>query len=73
MTLAPGVYKFDVAASQIGDLTLDAGGDVEAAWTFQVGSALLFTTGSKVVFKDGLGDANKVTWQVGVICQYVLQ
>jgi hypothetical protein len=32
MTLAPGVYKFDVAASQIGDLTLDAQGDPNAAW-----------------------------------------
>jgi hypothetical protein len=32
MTLLPGVYKFGAAAALNGVLTLDAGGDVEAAW-----------------------------------------
>jgi hypothetical protein len=65
MTLLPGVYKFAAAAALTGVLTLDADGDPNAVWTFQIGSALLFAGGSKVVFSSGTGNANHVCWQVG--------
>eukprot|EP01032_Pedospumella_encystans_P012300 gene12300-14239_t len=41
MTLIPGVYKFDETASMNGMLTLDAQGNPNAIWTFQIGSSLL--------------------------------
>jgi hypothetical protein len=66
-TLAPGIY---VSAStmllQNGDLTLDAQGDANAVWIFQIGSA--FTTvggaGGNVILKGG-AQAKNVFWQVG--------
>ena len=70
MTLLPGVYNWAGAASMNGMLTLDAGGDPDAVWTFQVGSSLLIGAGSSVIFKNSVGNpdygnANYVYWQVG--------
>ena len=65
MTLFPGVYKFDGAATMNGMLTLDAAGDPAAVWMFQIGSSLLVTEGSSVIFKDSLGNPDLVYWQVG--------
>ena len=65
LTLLPGVYKFDSSAAMNGMLTLDAGGDPNAVWTFQVGSSLLIAGGSSVVFKGGVGNPDFVYWQVG--------
>jgi len=65
MTLFPGVYKFDGAATMNGALTLDARGDPAAVWMFQIGSSLLITEGSSVIFKDSLGNPDLVYWQVG--------
>ncbi|KAJ1415656.1 hypothetical protein B484DRAFT_467153, partial [Ochromonadaceae sp. CCMP2298] len=65
MTLLTGVYKFAAEAALNGVLTLDANGDPDAAWTFQIGSAILYAAGSEVVFKDGVGNAENVYWQVG--------
>ncbi|HEY3378248.1 MAG TPA: ice-binding family protein [Armatimonadota bacterium] len=72
LTLAPGVYKaagdtFNIQPG--GTLTLDAQGNPDAIWIFQMGSSL--TVGSiglapaMVVFKDGVGQASNVYWQVG--------
>jgi len=66
-TLAPGIYK--TASSlliQSGDLTLDAQGDANAVWIFQIGSA--FTTvggaGGNVILAGG-AQAKNIFWQTG--------
>ena len=74
ITLAPGIYK--AAGGSFGilpgkTLTLDAKGNPNAVWVFQMGSS--FTVGAigaggtpaKVVFKNGLGQGGNVYWQVG--------
>jgi ribulose 1,5-bisphosphate synthetase/thiazole synthase len=65
-TLAPGIYKTTSTLSiQNGDLTLDAKGDVNAVWIFQIASA--FTTvggsGGNVILSGG-AQAKNVYWQV---------
>ncbi|KAJ1435106.1 hypothetical protein B484DRAFT_276682 [Ochromonadaceae sp. CCMP2298] len=65
MTLPPGVYKFAAIAPLNGILTLDAQGDANAVWVFQIGSALNVGIGSSVVFKDRIGSKEFVYWQVG--------
>jgi len=67
MTLAPGIYKTTSSLLiQSGDLTLDAQGDVNAGWIFQVASD--FTTvggaGGNIILAGGAKAAN-VYWQVG--------
>lgn len=67
MTLAPGIYKStSTLLIQSGDLTLDAQGDVNAGWIFQVASD--FTTvggaGGNVILTGG-AQAKNVYWQVG--------
>ncbi|HEY5571287.1 MAG TPA: ice-binding family protein, partial [Bacteroidales bacterium] len=66
-TLAPGIYKStSTLLIQNGDLTLDAQGDANAVWIFQVASA--FTTvggaGGNVILTGG-ANADNVFWQVG--------
>jgi Ice-binding-like len=63
-TLAPGVYCFNTTAGLTGALTLDGGGDSNATWIFQVGSAVTTASGSAVVMA-GSGQAGHVFWQVG--------
>lgn len=65
-TLTPGLYKStsDLEISS-GDLTLDAQGDSNAIFTFQIASALNTTDdGRKVILAGGARAAN-VYWQVG--------
>src|SRR6187549_1802863 len=62
--LAPGVYCFDTTAGLTGALTLDGGGDSQAVWIFQIGSAITTATSSSVSMA-GSGRANNVFWQVG--------
>jgi hypothetical protein len=68
LTLNSGVYHFDSSAQLTGTLTLDAQGNNNAFWVFQIGSALTTASGSTVQvinlgsnqgFDDGL------FWQVG--------
>jgi hypothetical protein len=47
-----------------GELTLDAGGDVNAVWIFQMGSTLVTTSGRQVILVNGAKAAN-VFWLVG--------
>ena len=72
-TLAPGIYKStSTLLIQLGDLTLDAQGDANAVWIFQIASA--FTTigggpypsptGGNVILTGG-AQAKNVYWQTG--------
>jgi len=64
-TLPPGLYKSQSSlAISSGDLTLDAKGDPNAVFIFQIGSALTVTTGRRVILIGGAKAAN-VFWQVG--------
>lgn len=64
LTLAPGVYKFNTSAQLTGTLTLDAGGNANAVWIFQIGSTLTTASASAVSIING-GSAGNVYWQVG--------
>ena len=63
-TLAPGLYKSTSTLAITGDLTLDAQGDPNAVFIFQVGSGLTVATGGRVVLIGG-AKADNVFWQVG--------
>src|SRR5579859_2556293 len=64
-TLAPGLYK-STSSLEIssGDLTLNALGDTNGVWIFQMASTLVTTTGRQVILSGGAKAAN-VFWQVG--------
>jgi hypothetical protein len=64
-TLYPGLYK-STSSLEIssGDLTLDAQGDANAVFIFQMGSTLTTTTGRQVILTNG-AKASNVYWQVG--------
>ena len=63
-TLAPGLYKSTSTLALTGDLTLDANGDPNAVFIFQIGSALTVAPGARVVLSGG-AKATNVFWQVG--------
>jgi uncharacterized protein (TIGR03437 family) len=64
-TLAPGLYKSTSSiAISSGDLTLDAQGDANAVWIFQIASTLTTTSGRQVILAGGANAAN-IFWQVG--------
>jgi type VI secretion system secreted protein VgrG len=63
-TLTPGVYHFDASAPLNGDLILDAQGDPNARFDFQIGSTFLVAIGATVTMINA-GDACNVYWQVG--------
>ena len=64
-TLYSGLYKSTGSlAITSGDLTLDAQGDVNAVWIFQIASGFNMTTGRQV-FLSGGAKASNVFWQVG--------
>jgi hypothetical protein len=64
-TLTPGLYK-STSSLEIssGDLTLDAQGDANAVFIFQMGSTLTTTVGRQVILSGGARAAN-IFWQVG--------
>ena len=64
LTLTPGVYTAPSSTQITGPLTLDAQGDPDAVFIFQIGSALTTASSSSVVL---LNDAQSchVFWQVG--------
>lgn len=62
--LLPGVYCFSSSAQLTGNLTLDAQGDPNACWIFQVGSTLTTATGATVTLINGANPCN-VFWQIG--------
>jgi type VI secretion system secreted protein VgrG len=66
LTLTPGVYKFDSSAQLTGKLTLNAQGDANAFWVFQIGSTLTTASASSVVIINEAKNAdNGLFWQVG--------
>ncbi len=64
-TLTPGLYK-STSSLEIssGDLTLNAQGDANAVFIFQMASTLTTTAGRQVILSGGARAAN-VFWQVG--------
>jgi ice-binding like protein len=63
-TFRPGLYASTSTIMITGDLMLDANGNPNAVWIFQVGSALTVATGGRVVLIGG-ARASNVFWQVG--------
>lgn len=70
-TLRPGVYKSapGTYAITLGDLTLDAQGDINAVWVFQTATSLTVgiagPTGARSVILANGAQAKNVFWQVG--------
>jgi hypothetical protein len=64
-TLAPGLYN-STSSLEItsGDLTLDAQGNANAVWIFQIASTLTTTSG-RLVILSGNAQAGNIFWQVG--------
>jgi hypothetical protein len=65
LTLAPGVYK-STSTLQItsADVTLDAGGNANGVYIFQIASSLTVDVGRQVILSGGAQPSN-VFWQVG--------
>ncbi len=64
LKLSPGTYRYNAAALMTGALTLDAEGDPNAEFVFQIGSQLTTESASSVVLVNGASPCN-VYWQVG--------
>ncbi|MBP2637586.1 MAG: hypothetical protein H6Q69_448 [Firmicutes bacterium] len=64
LTLVPGVYKSTSSLGITGILTLDAQGDPNAVFIFQMGSTLTTASGSSVNLINGAQSCN-IFWQVG--------
>jgi hypothetical protein len=64
LTLVPGVYFFSSSAFLTGTLTLNAMGNPDALFVFQIGSTLISASNSSVVMINS-ADACDVYWQVG--------
>ena len=65
LTLTPGLYKSTSSLEiSAGDLTLDARGDTNAVFIFQMASTLTTTSGRQVILNGGARAAN-IYWQVG--------
>ncbi|WP_330318558.1 ice-binding family protein [Streptomyces platensis] len=63
-TLTPGVYNAASSIGLSGTLTLDAEGDRNARWIFQIGSTLTTATASGVLLTNG-ATARNVLWLIG--------
>jgi uncharacterized repeat protein (TIGR01451 family) len=64
LTLVPGVYKSASSLGLTGTLTLNAQGDPNAVFIFQMGSTLTTASGSNVSLINGTQSCN-IFWQVG--------
>lgn len=64
LTLTSGVRNFASSAQLTGTLILDAGGNSNARFDFQIGSTLTTASGSTVSLING-AQASNVFWQVG--------
>ena len=63
MTLAPGVYKWSTGVTIPNTLTLDAQGNTNAVWVFQVAGVLSSGAGSQVILANE-ANADNVYWVV---------
>jgi hypothetical protein len=64
LTLLPGAYKFSSSAQLTGKLTLDAAGNPNAQFVFEIGSTLTTASASSVRLINGASPCN-IYWQVG--------
>ncbi|MEK6677414.1 MAG: ice-binding family protein, partial [Planctomycetota bacterium] len=64
LTLTPGVYCFSSSAQLTGNLTLNALGNGNALFVFQIGSTITTASNSSVLLTNGAQPCN-VSWQVG--------
>jgi uncharacterized protein YjbI with pentapeptide repeats len=64
LTLVPGVYTASSTLGITGTLVLDAQGDPNAVWVFQIGTGLTTATDSSVSLINGASPCN-VFWQIG--------
>ncbi len=64
LTLVGGTYSFSTSAQLTGALTLNAQGDPNTRFIFQVGSTLTSASASSVVLVNGASACN-VFWQIG--------
>ena len=64
LTLVPGVYNASSSTGITGTLTLNAQGNPNAVWIFQVGSTLTTASSSTVALINGASPCN-VFWQIG--------
>jgi len=65
MTLTPGLYRYSSSlAISSGNLILDAQGNANAVFIFQMASTLTTTSGLQVILSGGANPAN-IFWQVG--------
>jgi type VI secretion system secreted protein VgrG len=64
LTLDPGVRSFSAVAQLTGTLILDAQGDSDAQFDFQIGSALTTAPGANIILINGAQPDN-IFWQVG--------
>jgi hypothetical protein len=62
--LVAGAYRFTSSAQLTGALTLDAQGDPNAQFVFEIGTSLTTASASSVVMVNG-GNPCNVYWQVG--------
>lgn len=63
--LFPGLYKSNGSLEiSAGDLTLDANGNEDAVWIFQIASSFNMTSGRQVFLANGAKAAN-IFWQMG--------
>ena len=63
-SLTAGAYRYASSAQLTGQLTLDAEGDPDAQFVFQIGSTLTTASASSVALVNGASPCN-VYWQVG--------
>lgn len=64
LVLTPGVYFFSSTAQLTGSLMLNAQGDPNARFDFQIGSTLTTASASSVLLENGAAGGN-VYWEVG--------
>src|SRR3984885_928265 len=64
LTLTAGAYKFNSAAQLTGALTLNAAGNPNAQFVFEIASTLTTASASSVVMINGASPCN-VYWQIG--------
>lgn len=63
LTLVPGIYTWGSTVTIPTDLTLDAQGDVNAVWIFQITGTLDIAAGKQVILVGG-AQASNIFWQV---------
>ncbi|MCX4981879.1 ice-binding family protein [Streptomyces sp. NBC_00572] len=62
--LLPGVHRATSGVGLTGDLILNAGGNPNAVWVFQIPEALTTASSSRILLTNGASPCN-VYWQIG--------